>query len=49
MTASKHRNYYSIIGRVAGAGGFAVIAEDMLQGSREMLQALRSGDTGEGE
>ena len=56
MTASMHHNYYRVIGRVAfiteriaGAGGLAVAAEDMLAGSREMLQALQSGDTGEAE
>jgi len=35
--------------RIAGAGGLALAAEDMLAGSREMLQALQSGDTGEAE
>ncbi|MDH3840044.1 MAG: hypothetical protein OES78_04410 [Chromatiales bacterium] len=35
--------------RIVGAGGLAVAAEDMLAGSREMLQALQSGDTGEAE
>jgi hypothetical protein len=49
MTASKHHNDYPVIGRVAGAGGLAVIAADMLEGSRGMLQALQSGDTGEAE
>ncbi len=49
MTASKHHNDYPVIGRVAGAGGLAVIAEDMLESSGEMLQALQSGDSGEAE
>ncbi len=35
--------------RIAGAGGLAVVAEDMLESSGEMLQALQSGDTGEAE
>jgi hypothetical protein len=49
MTASKHHNDYPVIGRVAATGGLAVVAEDKLEGSRQMLQALQPGDTGEAE
>ncbi len=47
MTAAQRNTDGRIISRIAVAGAFVLVAEDLLEGSREMLQALQPGDTGE--